>query len=472
MSLQKNFIYSSILTTSTYVVSLVTYPYLSRTLGLSNIGIVNFIDNLVNYFVFFSMMGIMTVGVREIAATKNNSARLSKTFTSLLSLTGVSTLLAIIILWVAMYIIPTLFPYRDLLYIGLLKLIFNLFLMEWFFTGMEDFKYITKRTLLIRLLFVISVFVFIKEPSDYKILFLLMVSMVIANALINIIYCRRFVNFSIREIDFRSYYKPFLIMGIYLLLTNVYTSLNVVWLGFVTDTDQVGYYTTATKLYTIIMAILTSFSNILFPRVSNLLSEGRKNEYWEKIDASFDAIFPFAFPTICYMLTVGPLLLNIFVGNGFEGSYLPLRIITPLILIIGIEQILVIQILMAMHHDNIVLRNSLIGAFTAFLFNILLTSNLGAIGSSIVWVIAECIIMIASMGFIYKRHNYLIPFRKLLTYSIAYTPLLLISIITYYHLDNDYLIICIISLLTATYTIITEVSILKNSLVRRLLKLS
>ena len=113
MSLQKNFIYSSILTTSTYVVSLVTYPYLSRTLGLSNIGIVNFIDNLVNYFVFFSMMGIMTVGVREIAATKNNSARLSKTFTSLLSLTGVSTLLAIIILWVAMYIIPTLFPYRD-----------------------------------------------------------------------------------------------------------------------------------------------------------------------------------------------------------------------------------------------------------------------------------------------------------------------------------------------------------------------
>ena len=275
MSLQKNFIYSSILTTSTYVVSLVTYPYLSRTLGLSNIGIVNFIDNLVNYFVFFSMMGIMTVGVREIAATKNNSARLSKTFTSLLSLTGVSTLLAIIILWVAMYIIPTLFPYRDLLYIGLLKLIFNLFLMEWFFTGMEDFKYITKRTLLIRLLFVISVFVFIKEPSDYKILFLLMVSMVIANALINIIYCRRFVNFSIREIDFRSYYKPFLIMGIYLLLTNVYTSLNVVWLGFVTDTDQVGYYTTATKLYTIIMAILTSFSNILFPRVSNLLSEGR-----------------------------------------------------------------------------------------------------------------------------------------------------------------------------------------------------
>ena len=172
------------------------------------------------------------------------------------------------------------------------------------------------------------------------------------------------------------------------------------------------------------------------------------------------------------MLTVGPLLLNIFVGNGFEGSYLPLRIITPLILIIGIEQILVIQILMAMHHDNIVLRNSLIGAFTAFLFNILLTSNLGAIGSSIVWVIAECIIMIASMGFIYKRHHYLIPFRKLLTYSIAYTPLLLISIITYYHFDNDYLIICIISLLTATYTIITEVSILKNSLVRRLLKLS
>ena len=135
-SLKGNFAYSSILTVSTYLFPLLVYPYVSRTLGLSNIGIVNFVDNLVNYFVLISMMGITTVGVREIAAVRNDKAKLSGTFMSLLLLTAIATGIAILALLIAMYVLPTLYPYRDLLYIGVIKLFFNLFLMEWFFMGM------------------------------------------------------------------------------------------------------------------------------------------------------------------------------------------------------------------------------------------------------------------------------------------------------------------------------------------------
>lgn len=471
MSLKANFIYSSILTTSTYVVSIVIFPYISRVLGLSNIGIVNFVDNLVNYFLYISMMGIMTVGVREVAAVRGNQAQLSKTFVSLLALTGIATLLSITVLWIAMYTIPTLAPYRDLLYVGIIKLIFNLFLMEWFYIGMENFKYITIRSIVIRFLFVVSVFVFIKDSSDYKLFFVLSVSMVVANALVNFIYSRRFITYSFKFIDIRPYYKPFLMMGVYILFTNVYTSLNVVWLGFVTDTDQVGYYTTATKLHTIIMAILTSFSNILFPRVSNLLAEGKREQYWKKINISFDAIFLFAFPSICFMLTAGPNLLHLFVGNGFEGSYLPLRIIAPLTLVIGLEQILVIQILMAMHQDNSVLRNSVIGALVTMLFNILLTSNMGAIGSAFVWVIAECVIMILSIIIIYQKYHYLLPYKRLLHYCVAYTPLLLVSAMLYYFLDDGYAIIITVGLLTISYTAVTELFVLNNNVAIQLLKI-
>ena len=143
MSLRKNFIYSSILTVSTYLFPLLVYPYVSRVLGLSNIGIVNFIDNLINYFVAVSMMGITTVGVREIAASRSDKHQLSKTFISLLSLTGFTTIAAMLVLLLAMYIIPTLMPYQELLYVGQIKLLSNLFLIEWLFTGLEDFKYIT-----------------------------------------------------------------------------------------------------------------------------------------------------------------------------------------------------------------------------------------------------------------------------------------------------------------------------------------
>ena len=169
MSLKNNFIYSSILTVSKYLFPLIVYPYISRTLGLSNIGIVNFIDNIINYFVFVSMMGISTVGVREIAARKNNQDQLSKTFVSLLTLTAITTLIAIIALWVSMYTVPKLIPYQNLLYIGLVKLLFNFFLIEWFFTGMEEFKYITIRSILVKCAYVLSVFVLVRDASDYGI---------------------------------------------------------------------------------------------------------------------------------------------------------------------------------------------------------------------------------------------------------------------------------------------------------------
>ena len=470
MSLQKNFIYSSILTVSKYLFPLIVYPYVSRTLGLSNIGIVNFVDNLVNYFVFISMMGITTVGVREIAAVRSNQQELSKTFVSLLSLTAITTLIAIAALWIAMYTVPALMPYQDLLYVGLIKLVFNLFLMEWFFMGVEDFRYITNRSILVKCLYVLCVFMFVKDASDYKVYYGISVAMVTVNALINLIYIRKFVHYSFHAIDMRPFYRAFLIMGVYVLLTNVYTSLNPVWLGFVTDTDEVGYFTTATKLHNIIMAFLLSFTNILFPRVSNLLAEGKNEEFWQKINTAFDAIFLFAFPTICFMLVAGPDLLHFVVGDGFEGSYLPFRIITPLVLVIGIEQILVIQILMATHCDNVVLRNSFIGAIVALVFNMLLTSYMGANGSAVVWVIAECTIMALSSWAIYRKFKYVPPYKRFFAYLLSYVPLLLLSLLVYWYLDNTYAIVLSLGILTVLYAAVNELFILKNKVAHQLLQ--
>lgn len=470
MSLQKNFVYSSILTVSKYLFPLIVYPYVSRTLGLSNIGIVNFVDNLVNYFVFISMMGITTVGVREIAAVRNNKQELSKTFVSLLSLTAITTLIAIAALWIAMYTVSALMPYQDLLYVGLIKLVFNLFLMEWFFMGVEDFRYITNRSILVKCLYVLCVFMFVKDASDYKIYYGISVAMVTVNALINLVYIRKFVHYSFHAIDMRPFYRAFLIMGVYVLLTNVYTSLNPVWLGFVTDTDEVGYFTTATKLHNIIMAFLLSFTNILFPRVSNLLAEGKNEEFWQKINRAFDAIFLFAFPTICFMLVAGPDLLHFVVGDGFEGSYLPFRIITPLVLVIGIEQILVIQILMATHCDNVVLRNSFIGAIVALVFNMLLTSYMGANGSAVVWVIAECTIMALSSWAIYRKFKYVPPYKRFFAYLLSYVPLLLLSLLVYWYLDNTYAIVLSLGVLTVLYAAVNELFILKNKVAHQLLQ--
>lgn len=488
MSLKQNFMYSSILTVSTYLFPLLVYPYVSRVLGLSNIGIVNFVDNLINYFVCISMMGIATVGVREIAAARNDKERLSSTFMSLLSLTAITTLIAVIALWIAMYTVPTLVEHRELLYVGIVKLSFNLLLIEWFFTGMEDFRYITNRSILVKCLYVLCVFLFVKDASDYKVYYVLSVAMVVVNALINVVYSRRFIRYSFRSIDMRPFLRAYIIMGIYVLLINVYYSLNTVWLGFVTDTDEVGYFTTATKLHTIIMAVLSSFTNILYPRVSSLLAQGKEEEFWHKITVSLEAVFLFAFPTIAFMLVAGPQLLYLVVGGGFEGSYLPLRIITPLVLIIGVEQIFVIQILMSRHQDNAVLRNCFLGAVISLLFNVALTASLGAPGSAIVWVAAEFSILCLSLADVHRKFHYAFPYRRVLAYTVVYLPLVVLSCLLYHVLStslspnfssshflnstfSESLILSIsIATLTFVYACFTEVFVLKNKVALYLLQ--
>jgi O-antigen/teichoic acid export membrane protein len=336
--------------------------------------------------------------------------------------------------------------------------------------GKEDFRFITIRSIIIKFIYLLCIFIYVRNALDYKIYYILSAATVIANAVVDIIYIRKFVHFSLPSIDIRPYYKAFFIMGAYVLLTNVYISLNPVWLGFVTNTDEVGYYTTATKLYNFIMAFLLSFTNILYPRVSNLLADGKREEYWQKIKIAFEAIYLFAFPTIIFMMVAGPQLLHLIVGDGFEGAYLPFRIITPLILIVGIEQILVIHILMATHSDNIVLRNSLIGAITTMVFNILLTSHLGAVGSAFVWIIVETLIMILSFIAIRHQFKFLFDYKGFFFYCINYTPLFLLSVFLYRLLENDYAIIVSTAVLTVIYAIINEIYFMKNQVALQLLQ--
>jgi O-antigen/teichoic acid export membrane protein len=140
------------------------------------------------------------------------------------------------------------------------------------------------------------------------------------------------------------------------------------------------------------------------------------------------------------------------------------------VLVIGIEQILVIQILMATHCDRIVLRNSFIGALVALAFNILLTARMGANGSAVVWVIAECVIMGLSAIAIYQKFRYIPPYRRFLSYVLAYTPLFLVSLLIYNNLDNTYACLLSLGILTVIYSVVSEVYILKNKVAIQLLQ--
>ncbi len=470
MKIKTNFIYSSILTVSNFIFPFLTFPYISRVLGVNNVGIYNWVGGIVQYFILFSMMGIAIVGIREVAKNKNNPEELSKTFSSLLMLTVLTTIISLMVLFILMAIVPKFGEYKEMFYIGAANVFVNLFLVEWFFKGIEDFKYITIRSIIVKGLYVISVFVFIHHKEDYVTYYLLTVGAVVLNSLFNWIYSRKFVHFSIKNINLKLFLKPFLILGTYLLFNSMYATFNVAYLGFVGGNKEVGYYTTATKLYGILLAFFSAFTGVMLPRMSALVAENNFPEINRLIAKSFDILYTFCFPVIIFFMFFAPEVVRIIAGVGYEGSILPMRIVLPLMLIIGTEEILIIQLLMPLNKDKAIFINSVIGAIVGVALAIILVKNLHSVGSSIVWVCSEFSILISAGYFVKKYIGIHIPYKMLLFKFLYAIPYILICYVVIVLFSNSIIMLSVAGIASSIYFIVEDMYISKNNIIRGFLQ--
>lgn len=429
-SIKINFGYNLILTFCNYLFPLITYPYVSRVLGVEKIGMCNFVDGIINYFVLFSILGIGSYGVREIAKCRDDIAKRNYVFSNLIVLNFIGTFVAATILVCCTLWLPSFQPYRDFLWIGLMKLLLNMFLIEWFFQGLQEFRYITIRSVIVRCIYVICVFLFIHSQEDAIIYYILTSGTVILNAIFNWTYSHKFRSLDFRNLKLGRFIIPVLTFGYYRILTSMYTSFNVVFLGFTSGDAEVGYFTTATKLYTIIMGVFTAFTTVMVPKVSELLASGEKARLQKIANQTFSLLTSFAFPMIIYSLFCANDIILLLSGAGYEGAYTPFRIVIFLLIIIGLEQIIIQQFLMASNSNKSILSVSTTGAIVGILMNILLTPIWGAIGSAISWGASELSVLAVGVVLMKKHVGIELQFRKVinsLLWSLCYIlPLMII----------------------------------------------
>ena len=427
MPIKQNFIYNSILTLSQYIIAIIVFPYVSRVLGVNNIGIVGFIDNTINYFSLFALMGINLVGVREVAKSKFDDQELSLTYSKLLYLTGVLTTIVLCIYIVVILTVPQFKDYKTLFYIGVAKLISLSFVIEWFYRGVEKFKYIAVRGCVVKLLYVLLVFFLVIEKEDYIIYFILTVLMFVVNTVINILYARKWVRFSFACCwKINSLLKQVLVLGVYSILTSMYTTFNVMYLGLVSTTTQVGYYFTALKIYTIILGLFSAFTGAVMPRMSSLLAQNNRSEFDRIINISFNILVTFCVPIVIVSILIAPQIIELLSGTGYKGAILPMQIIMPLVLVVGVSQILVHQVLIPMRLDKIVLHASIIGCFTGLLFNVLFVEIYGSIGTAFVLVSSELLVTLYYVYKICQSKIVQIPWKLFLCNFLGAVPYLIV----------------------------------------------
>jgi O-antigen/teichoic acid export membrane protein len=407
------------------------------------------------------MLGISSIGIREIAKHKDNQEELDKTFTSLFCLTGLATLIALIVLFVCTYTIPDLYKYKTMLAIGGLKILSNFLLIEWFFKGLEEFKFITQRTLIVKTIYVISVFLFVKTEEDYQIYYVLLTLMITLNAICNMWYARKYVHLRFNTSMF-LFLKAMLTMWIYSILTNMYTTFNTTYLGFQAGETQVGYFSTATKIFGLLIALYSAFTGVMLPRMSQLVAKGDNQAFEGMLKKSKDMLLSFSVPIVLLSVVYAKDIIFIISGEGYDGAILPMQICMSLIFVIGYEQILIVQGLLPLKQDKAVLYNSILGATVGVVGCLILIPMFKSVGASIVWLLSEVAVLILANYNINKVIKSPFPFKDLFKNIAYYVPLLaFVTLIN--QLEFNWLVrLSIGGLVSLVYFIFIQYKIVKN----------
>lgn len=467
-SIRSNFLYKALLTISTYVVSFVTFPYISRVLGVERVGLVNFVDNTVSYFMLFAALGVALLGTREIAMARNNIEERSRVFCSVLGLNLLFTVVTLVVYGVVVLSVERFAENMSLFWVGATKILFTTFLVEWLFTGLESFRYITLRSLAIKLLYVVAIFCFVRSSDDYFLYFVMTVMTVVANALINIFYARNFVRFNWRYLfDIGRYFRENITLGVYSIMTSMYITFNVMYLGLVADNVQVGYYTTAFKLYTIMMGLFSSYTSVMMPRMSALLAEGDDASFRSSIRTSFDGMMRFIVPMTLSAMVLAPEIIDVISGLGFEGAVQPMRIIMPAAIAVGVAQVLAIQVLMPLRREGVLLFASIVGAVVGLTINLTLVSSLQSVGSAVVLLISEVVVTLTYV--LYVGHHKLIslPFGIILRNILLSLPTVSVCVLCSYFIDNNLMAVAVAVVIGGGIWVVINAKHLKGYLQRR-----
>lgn len=438
-SIKKNFGYNVILTMSTYIFGLIVFPYVSRVLGVDMIGRVNFADQTVNYFRILAAMGISTVGVREIAACGNDRIRRSKVFSDLFAFILISSLLFVAILVVLTMIVPQWHQMKSLLFTGSFYLFFSALMIEWFYQGTENFKYVSIRSISVKAVYVVLVFLLVKRPEDYLKYYILLTGTIVFNALINLGYSKKFVDLRLKTAHPWRYGKSIWAMGVYMIMLSFFSSFNIVYLGMVKGEHDVGVYTTATKIYGMILGILTAYTSVMLPRMTSLLTENKIDEFKQKIRASFSIVFLLAPPLIAGGVILAPQIISILAGGQYTESILPMQLIMPLVMVVGLAQIWVIQVLLPMKKDRAVVLCAIASAVVGITANLILVNRMSFIGSAIALLCAEITNDVLSLLYALRRGLLQFPLKSFALSVSSFIPYAIICLLCRTLVKNKYL---------------------------------
>lgn len=417
-SLKVNFIMNAILTMSSFIFPLITFPYVSRILMPSGVGKVNFATSVINYFSMIAQLGIPTYGIRACARVRDDREKLTRTAHELLFINIVMSIISYLGLFIALLTVPRLQSERLLYVIVSFTIILTTIGMEWIYKALEQYTYITVRSLIFKFISVVAMLLLIHSKSDYLLYGAISIFAASASNIFNFINVHKYIGLRpVGNYNVRQHLKPVMIFFSMSVATTVYTNLDTVMLGFMKNDAEVGYYTAAVKIKNILVSIVTSLGTVLLPRASYYIQKGEIDQFKFLSKKALNFVCLLATPLVIYFILYAKQGIFLLSGKAYGPAVLPMQLIMFTVLFIGMSNITGIQILVPLGYERIVLYSVISGAITDLVINFILIPELASSGAAIGTLVAEAVVLIVQYFSVRKQ----IPdlFRSIKYYKIV-----------------------------------------------------
>lgn len=389
-SLKVNFLLNNTRILLNLLVPLLVFPYISRILGPSGLGKVEFANSIVSYFVLFTSLGIPVYGVRVIARNRDNSNEYSRIVQELTIISIITCIIGYIIYFIIVGFFSA-FSQDFLLFLIIAPTIFlSDFSYEWFYIGIEDQLYITIRSVFVKFVQVILIFVLIHSQDDLLIYASILIGLSGFSTLFNIINLRKYVSFtSCEKLNLVRHVKPIFVIFASVLAINIYMHLDVTMVGLYKGNKAVGLYTAANKLVRLVLAIVTSISSVMIPRLENSIAHNNSDDYYRHLTSSINILMLLAIPSFFGIIVLAPQIIDLFAGFQYSEAVLSIRLLSPIIIIVSLANFVGLQILYSQRKEIYYTISVSIAALANFGCNLFLIPKYSQNGAIIGTLIAE-----------------------------------------------------------------------------------
>ena len=392
-NVKRNFIYNSIYQILLIILPIITTPYISRVIGAEGLGTYSYSYSIASCFALICVLGVGDYGSRSIAKVRDDKNELNKTFWSIYSLQLITSVIGI-----SAYLIYILIFANDNRIMLIIELIYVIALsidINWLFSGLEEFKIIVFRNIVIKIMTLLSILFFMKDSNDLYLYTLIMALSSMFTQIISLSYLKRYIGFcKISLNDIKIHIIPNLKLFIPVMSFAIFKLVDKVMLGNLSNMEPVGYYENVVKVIDLPMGLITALGVVMLPRISNIIANGNKAQSIIYINNSMKFAMFMAFGICFGIASISDTFTPIFFGIEFMVCVDLLKVMSMIVILKAWENVIKTQYLIPNSYDDIYIKSNIFGSIVNIISNIYFISKLDALGAIIGSLLGQATICI------------------------------------------------------------------------------